>query len=119
MAALIISSQSPYTWGQLTNRMVAGMISTNTNVTRLNDAIATASAGFTGTPGTQFEVASGFGGGTSQNLFGVQADADPENAGVKGTEYSYAVGRLNELFAAFWAEAQPFVEQLDNGTYTM
>lgn len=113
MTAIIISNQGNYTWGSLTNRMTGAMIQCNTNIERLNEAIATASAGYTGTPGTQFEVSSAM---TSQptNLFGVVAD--PDNEGKHGQDYAYAVGRLHELWGAFWEQAKPFVEQLDNGT---
>ena len=117
MAAIIISNQNPYAWGQLTNRMIGGVINANTNIQRLNDAIATASAGFSGTPGTQFEIpAAGTMGGAADNLFGVQASDTP---GENGQTYSYAVGRLQELWATFWADAQQYVEQLDNGQFTM
>lgn len=114
MTATIIATNPQYTFGQLTNRMVGGMISANTNLERLSEAIATASAGYDGTPGTEFEVSNTMGGGAS-NLFGVVASDVP---GQKGSDYSYAVGRLHELWSAFWDQAKPYVEQLDNGTST-
>lgn len=114
MTATIIATNPGYTFGVLTNRLVSGLINGNTQLSRLQEAIATASSGYTGTPGTEFEVTTTtIGVASGNNLFGVVAD--PENPGQKGTEYSYAVGRLHELWATFWSEAQPYVEQLDNG----
>ena len=115
MASTIISNQGQYTFGQMTNRLIGALIDGNTSLERLNEAVATASAGFTGTPGTQFEINNAMGGGMgSQNLFGVVAD--PEEPGAKGNDYSYAIGQLHSAWQAFWAAAKPYVEQLDNGT---
>ena len=115
MTATIISTGPQYTFGALTNRLVGGLIAGNTQLERLKEAIATASSGYTGTPGTEFEIGQTAAGVlVGNNLFGVVADT--ENPGQKGTEYSYAVGRLHELWAAFWVEAEQYVEQLDNGT---
>jgi hypothetical protein len=117
MSALIIGSG--YAWGQLTNRLSNGLISANTQMERLNDAIATASSGFTGVAGTQFEVSQlnnmsgAIPSGDTPNLFGVLASETP---GEQGEGYAYAVGRLHELWQTFWTAASPFIEQLDNGS---
>lgn len=112
MAAIIIPNGT--TFGGMTNQMVSRIVSLNSTLLRLQEAIATASAGFEGTPGTQFEAASGGMMPMPQNNFGIAPD--PDNPGKQGTDYAYAVGRLNESWAAFWTVAEPFVAQLDNGT---
>ena len=56
MAALIIPSSTSF--GGLTNQTVSRLIQINTSMERLKDAIATASAGYTGVAGTQFEAQS-------------------------------------------------------------
>lgn len=113
MTAIIISTQGNYTWGQLTNRMTGAMVQCNTNIERLKEAIATASAGYEGTPGTQFEISSTMS-TVPNNLFGVVAD--PDEDGKHGQDYAYAMGRLHELWGTFWEQAKPFVQQLDNGS---
>lgn len=113
MTSTIIATGPQYTFGALTNRMTSGMITCNTQLERLKEAVATATAGYSGTPGTQFEVPAN-GNPTVLNLFGVLED--PEHEGQKGQDYSYAIGRLSELWTAFWADAKPYIEQLDNGT---
>jgi hypothetical protein len=114
MTAILIATGPQYTFGALTNRMTSGMVSANAQLERLHAAIATASAGYTGTPGTEFEVANAMGGPMQTNLFGVVADSDAP--GQRGSDYSYAMGRLHELWTTFWAEAEAYVQQLDNGT---
>lgn len=111
MTTTIISNAPQYTFGNMTNRMVSSLINGNTLIERLLGAIATASAGYDGTPGTQFETDNTL--GSDPNLFGVLASDTP---GEQGEAYAYAVGRLHELWTAFWAEASVYVEQLDNGT---
>lgn len=115
MTTIVIATNGSNTFGQLTNRLTAGLLQANASLERIADAIATASSGYEGVPGTEFEASTGAGGSVivGPNLFGVVPSVTP---GEKGTEYSYAVGRLNELWTAFWAEAEPFVTQLDNGT---
>jgi hypothetical protein len=109
MATTQISAQTPF--GGMTNRTTAQLISTNTSMHRLQEAIATASSGYTGTPGTEFEGPGG--------LFGVVADPDPEAAGAKGTDYAYAVNQLAAQWATFWDAALPYIEQIDNGAMAM
>ena len=96
-------------FGGMTNRVVASLINNNTNMARLKEAIATASSGFEGTPGTQFEG--------MNNNFGITAD--PENPGKKGTEYSYAMDSLATAWNTFWETAQPYLAALDNGQMSM
>ena len=116
MTTTIISNNIPYSYGQMTNQAIAKLVSLQTTMERLHDAISTASAGYEGTPGTEFEISSNMMGVQPANLFGVQASATP---GEQGSAYSYAIGRLHEEWVKFWALAEPFVEQLDNGTSNM
>jgi hypothetical protein len=112
MAEIIISNGASF--GNLTNQMTARLISLNSTIPRLKDAIATASAGYEGVPGTQFEQpVNGLNSGMPNN-FGVQPD--PTTPGKKGSDYSYAVNVLSDAWAAFWQQAQASIEQLDNGT---
>lgn len=113
MATTIISTQSAYTFGAMTIRLVSGLISSNTALERLKTGIATASAG-TPDDGTQFEISNTMGMTTPPNLFGVVAD--PANPGQRGKDYQYAINSLDQLWATFWEAAKPYVEQLDQGT---
>lgn len=120
MAATIISNTSPYTWGVSTNQSIGRIVSLQQQLARLQEAVATASSGWTGTPGAQFEIGNTIAAGTpnsNQNLFGVQAD--PANPGQKGEDYSYAIGQLWLMWQTFWTGAQPYIQQLDNGVQTM
>ena len=108
MSTTIISNGAPY--GAMTNQTTARIIALRATLDRLQGAIATASSGFEGIPGTEFE--SGGTLGSATNLFGVQASETP---GEQGSAYSYAMGRLNEEWLKFWTAAEPFIEQLDNG----
>jgi hypothetical protein len=110
MTTTIISNSMPHSYGQMTNQAVAKLISLQTAMERLNDAIATASSGYVGTPGTEFEI------GDTPNLFGVQAGGTP---GEQGAAYSYAVLQLYQAWAAFWTAAEAYIEQLDNGSFIM
>lgn len=117
MTATIISNMMPYTWGQSTNMIVGKLVSLQQQMGRLQEAVATASSGWDGTPGTQFEIGNTTETASNQNLFGVQCD--PTTPGSKGEDYSYAVGQLWTAWQAFWTAAQPYIEQLDNGVQTM
>ncbi|HXJ74502.1 MAG TPA: hypothetical protein VNM37_16745 [Candidatus Dormibacteraeota bacterium] len=119
MTATIISTQGNYTFGAMTNQTISRIIATNTQMLRLKEAIATASSGYTGEPGTEFEApASGNLGPPTNatNLFGVVPSDTP---GEQGQAYSYAVGALHDAWAAFWTAAAPYIEQLDNGGTSM
>ena len=118
MATTIISNAGQYTFGMMTNRLIGGLISAGTSINRLQEAIATASSGYEGTPGTEFEIPGSnmMGGLQVSNLFGVVASTVP---GEQGQAYAYAVGQLHAAWQSFWATAQPYVEQLDNGQMTM
>jgi hypothetical protein len=107
MATIQISNNTAF--GGMTNRTIASLISNQTSMERIKDAITTASSGYEGVPGTQFE--------DPQGLFGITAD--PANPGQKGTDYSYAMSELANAWASFWTAAQPYIEQLDNGMYSM
>jgi len=120
MTATIISTTGNFTFGAMTTQTVSRLIATHTQMGRLRDAIATASSGYTGTPGTEFEAPQP--GGmvgplTANNLFGVMPD--PAEPGRAGTDYAYAVNSLEAAWAAFWTAAEPFIEQLDNGGSAM
>ncbi len=117
MTAVIISTTGQYPFGAMTNQTVAGLIAMATKMQRLKEAIATASAGYSGVEGTQFEIpASGTPGGQPPNLFGVVASATP---GEQGAAYRYAVDALTAQWETFWAAAAPYIEALDNGNTSM
>jgi hypothetical protein len=117
MTATIISNTPPYQWGMETNRTIGRLLNINQQLARLQEAVATASAGWTGVDGAQFEIGNTTNGNSNQNLFGVVAD--PETPGAKGKDYSYAIGQLQTAWATFWTAALPYIEQLDNGVVTM
>lgn len=102
MTATIISNAAPF--GAATNQLVAGLYSADEAMERLRAAVATASSGYSGVPGTEFED------GTN---FGVSADAT--TPGAKGKDYSFAVDTLATAWATFWGAAKGAIEQLDNG----
>lgn len=102
MTALVISNAAPF--GSATNNMVAGVYSLSEAIARLNSAVATASSGYSGTPGTEFEDGTNFG-----------VAADPAEPGKAGSDYAYAIGQLNTAWQTFWTAAKPSIEQLDNG----
>jgi hypothetical protein len=113
MTTTIISNSASY--GAMTNQTVSKLLSLQTVIERLHDAITTATAGYTGTPGTEFEAAFNAMSPGQMNLFGVQPSETP---GEQGSAYSYAMGRLHEEWEKFWLAAEPYVEQLDNGVTT-
>jgi len=120
MTATIISNQGNYTFGAMTTQTVSRLIATHTQIGRLRDAIATASSGYEGTPGTEFEAPQQggmMGSFPATNLFGVQPD--PAEPGRNGTDYAYAVNSLEAAWQTFWSAAEPFIEQLDNGGASM
>lgn len=117
MTSLVIPNQT--TFGQMTNSVVSRLAGLNTTVLRLNEAVTTASAGYAGTPGTEFEAATMGMGMAQANNFGVQPDPNPANAGVNGVAYADAVTQLTAQWAAFWAAAAPFIRTLDNGMAAM
>jgi len=110
MAAIVISNSAPF--GAMTNQMISRLVSLNSTIPRLDEAATTASAGYEGVPGTQFETSVGLNGGMPNN-FGVAPD--PANPGQKGSDYRYAVDTLAQAWATFWTAAQGSIEQLDNG----
>jgi len=86
---------------------------------RIDEAITNASSGYTGTPGTQFEIQpSGPGVTPAANtsmiptLFGVTPSDTP---GEQGVTYRYAMESLYQQWQTFWTAALPFIQQLDNG----
>jgi hypothetical protein len=118
MTATIISQAGNYTFGQMTTAMVSRLIACNSQMERLADAIATASSGYTGIPGTQFEApATNNPSASGGNLFGVVPNLS--DIGKNGTDYAYAVNSLEAAWATFWATAEAYVNQLDNGGNSM
>lgn len=112
MAALIISNFASF--GSMTNQTTARLNSLNTTIARLKDAIATASSGYEGIPGTQFETPMAGANMAGGNNFGVQAE--PDIPGKAGTDYAYAMNNLAVAWENFWITASPYIDQLDNGT---
>lgn len=102
MTATIISNAAPF--GALTNAITAALIELNASIDRLNDAVATASSGYTGEDGSEFEDDSNFG-----------VAADPATPGAQGKAYAYAVGQLHGAWGSFWTAAAEYVAALDNG----
>ena len=102
MTATVISNVAPF--GAMTNSLTASVYTVADAIERLNSAVATASSGYSGTPGTEFEDGTNFG-----------VSADPNEPGAKGNDYSYAIGQLHAAWATFWTSAEPYVTQLDNG----
>jgi hypothetical protein len=118
MPALLIPSNT--TFGSMTNQTVGRLLSLNTQMERLKDAIATAASGYEGVEGTEYEAASmGMNMMAQSNNFGVVPDADPAAAGKNGKAYAYAVNVLTEHWATFWAAAEAAIGQLDNGGASM
>ena len=124
-ATLFSPNAMQYPFGSQTSQAVAKLVGLNTQLARLGTAISTASSGYDGVAGTQYEAAPTMGPpapapaamGQGQNLFGVIPD--PEQPGKEGQTYSYAMGRLSEEWGKFWEAAKPFIEQLDNGQMSM
>lgn len=116
MTAIIISTMGSYTFGNMTLQAVSRLMSANAQMARLQDAIAQASNGYTGTPGTEFEApVTGTtipGGTTVSNLFGVMPSGMP---GENGLAYAAAATGMCDAWAAFWTAAAPFLKELDNG----
>jgi hypothetical protein len=114
MAALIIPNNT--TFGSMTNQTVGSLLKLNTTMARLQDALATASAGYVGTPGTQYEAGNMTTPGNMfvQNNFGIAPDQ--AEAGKNGTDYEFAVNTLAAAWTAFWTAAEASVNQLDNGS---
>jgi len=81
MTATIISNTPPF--GLMTNDMVANLHTVNEQMTRLQEAVATAASGYGGTAGTEYE-------GNATN-FGVLASATP---GEQGSNYAFALNTL-------------------------
>lgn len=118
MTTTIISTTGNYPFGAMTNQLVARLIAAATQMQRLQEAIATASAGYTGTDGTEFEVPPATVGapGAATTLFGIMPSEVP---GEQGKAYAYAVNSLFAQWQTFWTAAAPYVEQLDNGGASM
>jgi hypothetical protein len=91
-------------FGGMSNNMVATMFALNNAVPRLNTAVANASIGFEGTPGTEYEG--------PESLFGVVPGTEP---GAQGLAYASAIVTISNAWAAFWEAAAGAIEGMDNG----
>lgn len=124
-ATMFSPNAMQYPFGQQTSQAIGRLVGLNTAMARLGTAIATASSGYDGVNGTQFEAApmgapmapAPAVAPVGQNLFGVIPD--PDQPGKEGQTYAYAMGRLSEEWTKFWDAAKPFIEQLDNGQTSM
>lgn len=119
MTTTVITNSGSYPYGQMTNQAIGRLISLNTTLERLADAIATASSNYEGVTGTEFEIRGGAAPMNTTNiptLFGVVQSNTP---GEQGAAYRYAVESIHQHWVTFWTAAQPFVEQLDNGAPSM
>lgn len=120
MTTTVIQNSPTYPYGQMTNQTIGRLLSMNTTMARLKDAIANAASGYTGIAGTEFEVRSA--GAMAQNtagiptLFGVVPSDTP---GEQGASYRYAMDSLAVAWESFWTTAEPFINQLDNGSPSM
>jgi hypothetical protein len=120
MTAIVIPQTT--TFGALTNNVVSRLNALNSQIPRLGQAAATASSGYEGTPGTQFEAviieptlpSAMVTSPTYVNNFGVMPDA--KNLGAQGQAYAYAVGQLLAEWKKFWTAAESYIEAIDNGT---
>jgi hypothetical protein len=105
MTATVISNTPPF--GAMTNQAVATLYALNLTITRLQAAVGSAAAGYTGTAGTEYE--------TNATNFGVVASGTP---GQKGSDYAFAVGTLGAAWNTFWTAASGALQALDNGVVT-
>ena len=118
MTAIIISNnQMQFPFGTQANQAIGRLIALSQQMARLGEAIATASSGFDGTPGTQFETGNLDPANNVPNLFGVQAD--PNDPGAQGQAFNYAMGNLTTQWNTFWDAAKNYIEALDNGQMWM
>lgn len=118
MAAIIISNnQMQFPFGMQSNQAIGRLIALSQQMARLAEAVSTASAGFTGTPGTQFETGNIDPQYNVPNLFGVQANT--ANPGEQGQAFNFAMGNLTEQWNTFWELAKNYIEALDNGQMWM
>src|SRR5262245_12824194 len=92
MTSTIISNTPPF--GLTSNQMVAALYAANDAILRVQAAVATAAAGYSGAEGTEFEGDS--------TLFGVVASTTP---GEKGSDYRYAVDSIGAAWGTFWNSA--------------
>lgn len=113
MTTLVISNACSF--GQQTNSIVSRLVGLNESIPRVNEAIATASSGYEGVQGTQFEIGNtGDNQPPGPNLFGVQAN--PATPGENGQAYAYAYGQLLLEWEKFWTAASAYIAALDNGS---
>jgi hypothetical protein len=121
MARVIFTTQPQYTFGVMTTRLVTSLIQANASVARVQAGMTTASNGFTGTAGTQYEISgssTGMGNPMAPiNLFGVIADAN--NLGANGTAYETAMNTIETAWQTFWTAASGALQTLDNGSTTV
>ncbi len=113
MTALVYSTTTSF--GGMTSQAVAKIAATNAALKRLVEAVAAASSGYEGTPGTEFETDPGNGFGQGNN-FGVQPSDVP---GEQGSSYKFALENLNTQWSEFMTAAEAFLTALDQGQQTV
>jgi hypothetical protein len=101
MTSVVVSNATPF--GQMSNTMVENFWAIDQAITRLQAAIASASSGFAGTAGTEYETGS---------PFGVVQSSTP---GAQGAAWAYAVNVLAGNWATFRAVAIASIDAIDNG----
>jgi hypothetical protein len=116
MARVIFSMQPQYTFGTMSTRLVTNLIAANASVARITAGMATASSGFTGTDGTQYEVSSSMPPNpmAPPNLFGVVTEAN--SPGANGMAYENAMNTIETAWQTFWTAASAALQTLDNGS---
>jgi hypothetical protein len=119
MARVIFTTQPQYTFGVMSTRLVTALIQANASIARITAGMATASSGFTGTAGTQYEIGSNtpLNPQGPTNLFGVIADAN--NLGANGVAYENAMNTIEAAWQTFWTDASAALQTLDNGSTTV
>lgn len=119
MTATVVSNTAQYPFGQMTNQTIARLIGINAQMARIEEAITSAASGYTGVVGTEFElppigtIPAPVNSVAVPTLFGVYPSETP---GEQGSAYRYAFEQLNTQWQTFWTAAQPYIQQLDNGS---
>lgn len=101
--SIIINSMP--TFGAMTNNTVSQLFILNAAINRINAAVANASSGHSGAPGTEYEG--------PNTLFGVVPSDTP---GAQGQAFASAMVTIVENWNTFWDAAQGALDSLDNGT---
>lgn len=103
MPSIVFQGLQPF--AQLANISVAQLFALNSSLARLQAAVDTASQGYAGTAGTEYE------GPTS--AFGIVAGETP---GAQGQAFASAVATIVQNWNTFWTAAQGAIDAIDNGS---